>query len=91
MQAKNRLFMLNSYRKKIDKIDKKISDLLIKRYKVVKAIGDVKQEQNLPVRDYKREEESLRKLLSSKELTESEKQYIAGIFSEIHRISREAQ
>lgn len=83
--------MLNSYRKKIDKIDKKISDLLIKRYKVVKAIGDVKQEQNLPVRDYKREEESLRKLLSSKELTESEKQYIAGIFSEIHRISREAQ
>lgn len=46
---------LNDHRKKIDTIDEQLLQLLEKRLTIVKQIADLKNQQNLPIRDTKRE------------------------------------
>ena len=46
---------LNDYRKDIDKIDEQMLQLFEKRLTIVKQIADLKNQQNLPIRDTKRE------------------------------------
>ena len=46
---------LNDYRKEIDKIDEQMLQLLEKRLTIVKQIANLKDQQNLPIKDTKRE------------------------------------
>lgn len=46
---------LNDHRKEIDKIDEQLLQLLEKRLTIVKKIADLKNQENLPIRDTKRE------------------------------------
>ncbi|WP_455369813.1 chorismate mutase [[Eubacterium] cellulosolvens] len=46
---------LNDHRKKIDIIDEQMLQLFEKRLTIVKQIADLKNRQNLPIRDAKRE------------------------------------
>ncbi len=83
--------MLNGLRKKIDKIDSKLSKLLIKRYDLVKEIFIFKNKNSLPIEDKKREKEMIKRLLSTPELTNSEKKYIKKIFLAVHDASKGIQ
>ncbi|MFW9847349.1 MAG: chorismate mutase [Candidatus Thorarchaeota archaeon] len=49
------MLKLNDYRKDIDKIDEQMLQLFEKRLTIVKQIADLKNQQNLPIRDTKRE------------------------------------
>lgn len=51
----NPLLKLNDYRKEIDKIDEQMLQLFEKRLTIVKQIAYLKNQQNLPIRDTKRE------------------------------------
>jgi len=68
---KNRL---ENLRKQIDKIDKSIISLLAERMKIVKEIGRIKKENNLPVFDKSRWQEVIK----------SKKGFIKKIWKIIH-------
>lgn len=73
---------LQKYRKKIDKIDKKLQKHLGKRELLVKKIGELKKENKIGVTEKTREKEVLSKIKSS---------YVKKIFKSIIKISKEAQ
>lgn len=83
--------MLNKLRKKIDEIDKNISDQLAKRYEVIEEITKEKQKLNLPIYNKNREEEHLNDIISKNKFNKNCRAYIAKIFKEIFRISRSVQ
>lgn len=53
---------LNEHRKRIDRLDDKILDLLAERVKLCHTIGEVKKAQNLPVQDKKREQQVYKRI-----------------------------
>ncbi|MDR2461778.1 MAG: chorismate mutase [Mycoplasmataceae bacterium] len=55
---------MENLRKKINKVDKKIAKLLIKRFTIVKQIGIYKKNNNIQVYDKNREELVLKKIRS---------------------------
>ncbi|MBD3230921.1 MAG: prephenate dehydratase [Candidatus Lokiarchaeota archaeon] len=55
---------INDLRKKIDNIDRKISELIDQRMHIVKNIGDIKKSSNIPTVDYIREKKIYDKLKS---------------------------
>jgi len=61
---------LHELRKEIDEIDKQTIELLEKRVRIAKEIGEIKRELNLPIRDEKREEEVLRRAGKFREVFE---------------------
>ena len=65
---------LEELRKQIDEIDEQITSLLAKRMKVVKAIGQLKKKNNMPILDKSR----WQKIIKSK------KGYIKKIWEIIH-------
>lgn len=76
---------IDTFRDSIDKIDKKIIDLLIERYYNVKEIGEIKKANNLPIYVPEREKQLLDKLedyannrLDSKTLKAIYKEIISG-------------
>ncbi|MBA4336790.1 hypothetical protein C0416_03385 [bacterium] len=91
LQAKNPICMLDNLRNKIDKIDKKLTELLIKRHGLVKKIAYLKHKNDIPIEDKKREKSSINTLVSSPDLTLSERRYIKNILSSIHDASKNIQ
>lgn len=83
--------MLNSLRKKIDRIDADIVTLLLDRYRTVKKIGTFKEKNSIPVEDKKREKQALENLLDQYADNHEEKMYIAGILGTIHHVSKRIQ
>lgn len=83
--------MLNSLRKKIDQIDTRIVELLLKRYRAVKQISSVKQQNNIPVEDKKREEQALKTLLADCGQSREERHYIRAILETIQSASKQIQ
>ena len=83
--------MLNALRRKIDKIDKKIKKLLLKRYQVVLEISKIKHTNKLQVLDKKRELETLNNLLNDKNLDDIQIQFLKEIIEEIQKASRKIQ
>lgn len=77
---------MNEDRKQIDAIDKKLMSLLEERFKLVKKIGQFKQEQNLPIENIAREEEIL--LQAKKYLYEEE---ITNVYQQIFLLSKNIQ
>lgn len=53
---------LSVLRQQIDNIDNQILELLSERFSIVKKIGDVKKQSNLPLQNSKREEEIIESL-----------------------------
>ena len=49
------MYNLEILRKKIDKIDKKIVELLVERFKLTKKVGIYKKEKNMPALNKERE------------------------------------
>jgi len=91
LQAKNPICMLDNLRNKIDKIDRKLTELLVKRYGLVKEIAYLKHKNNIPIEDKKREKSSIKSLTSNQDLTLSERKYIKNILSSIHDVSKNIQ
>ena len=73
---------LQMYRKKIDKIDKKLQKYLGKREILIKKIGEIKKKNKIKVSDKTREKEVLGKIKSP---------YIKKIFKSIIEISKASQ
>jgi chorismate mutase len=83
--------MLNSLRKKIDQIDTRIVELLLKRYRAVKQISSVKQQNNIPIEDKKREEQALKTLLADCSQSREKRRYIRTILETIQSASKQIQ
>ncbi len=79
---------LDNYRKKIDKIDKKIEKLLESRLELCKEIGTYKKENNLEVLDQNREDAILEKIDSS---NLKHKDEIKEIYKEIFNEGKKVQ
>lgn len=82
--------MLDSYRKKIDKIDKKLTLLFEERMDIVKKIGNFKKEHSIEICAPEREVTVIEK--RSAQLKNLEyKKYLVDFFENLMRISREFQ
>jgi chorismate mutase len=75
---------LEEYRKEIDKIDEELLQILQKRFTVVKKIGRIKKEKNIPPLDEKRWQEVLNKITKKAEKTGLSKNLVTKIYAEIH-------
>lgn len=81
---------LSELRMEIDALDKNLVEILEKRFKVVKEVGDYKKQNNLPIFDEQREKEvieSKRELLSNEE----DFKYYKKIFQLIMDISKDME
>jgi len=82
---------LKEYRKNIDRIDKQIIGLLKKRFEISKKIGEYKKQNNLPVKNKKREKQLIEKRIKSLEKTSLKPGFIKKIFKLILKESRKIQ
>lgn len=82
---------LKAYRNQIDKLDKKLIEILSKRFEIAKKVGVYKKENNIPVLDKSREKD----LLDTKEKLAKgagiDGKFISGIFKLIIKESRKKQ
>ncbi len=85
------MIMINELRKKIDKVDRKIAKQLLKRYKVITKIAQIKQKNQMPVHNKSREDKHLQDILNNFTDKKNFKNYLSKIFHEIFRISRDIQ
>ena len=83
---------IEHYRRKINRIDRRIMKMLIERYGSVESIGMLKKKDGLEVVDNKRERDILRKIEKLKTGIK-EKYYIASIyravFSSSYKVEKE--
>lgn len=83
---------LESLRKQIDQIDNKIITLFGKRFSLVKEIGKYKKNNNIPVKNKKREGDKLQKLLklgNTKNISESFIETVwKNVFLESYRLEK---
>jgi chorismate mutase len=82
---------LTYLRKQIDEVDRQILDLLRRRLTIAEEIGRVKVENRLPTRDEKREREVLERAASKAEAEGIDPETVRRIFTEIIKLSTEAQ
>lgn len=82
--------MLNKYRKKIDKIDKKLVKLFEKRMDIAKCVGEYKKKNNLEILDTERENEILKNRVMLTKKTEY-KEYTLEIFEMLMKVSKKLQ
>ena len=76
------------YRKKIDKIDSEIINLLEKRLKIVEKLGEYKIKNNLKIHDKQREQEIFNRLKIICEKKGLDEKYINKVFKTIIEHSR---
>lgn len=80
---------LNNWRKKIDKIDKKLFKLLEKRFNVSKEIGIYKKQKNLPIENKNREQSIVKSKINQTKLSKNfVKDFFQLIFKESKKIQR---
>ena len=79
---------IDDARKEIDKIDKQLMELLLKRLSYSRAIGELKHHNSIPIFDKAREVEIFNKL---KLASNSEYEYIKPVFMAILQASKDAQ
>ena len=82
---------LEEYRKQIDIIDTKIVELFSKRFELVKQIGKIKKENNIPVVDNNRFQKVLEKVENIAEKQGVSKDFINDIYNIIHKYSCELE
>ena len=81
---------LAELRTELDTVDKKITELLLKRLALSKEVGEYKKANGKKVYDSAREEEKIG-ALSAMADDELSKKYVADIYEHILNYSREAQ
>lgn len=80
---------LTEYRQEIEAIDSELAELLVRRMKLSKKIGEYKKENGLPIYDPKREEE-----LKIKNILAVEQEYQKAyreVFEVILKVSKDLQ
>ena len=82
---------LEDLRKEIDKCDKKIVELLVKRFEIVKQIGEFKKQNNIPVIDNNRFQKVLEKVENIASIQGISKDFIKEIYNFIHKYSCELE
>ena len=80
---------MDNYRKKIDAIDKNIVKLLLKRFDLIKQIGDYKRRNKIKLIDKKRELEVINNI--KKYSNKENKKFIISIFKNIINYSKKIQ
>lgn len=81
---------MNDLRKKINKCDDEIIELLIERFNIAKSIGQFKEDHELPIEDLQREKEIINHL-EGKLSNEDAGEYIVNIYREIFAQSKAYQ
>lgn len=82
---------ITNYRKKIDKIDKRIIELLAKRFELSGKIGALKRKSNIKIVDKGREEAVISTILLNAEKCGLNKTVIENIYAIIIQESRKKQ
>lgn len=82
---------LKLLRRKIDKIDETILDLLSRRLSLVKKASQLKKQKSLPVEDKNREKQILERLKQKSLQLDLPFGFISKIFREIMRESKRVQ
>ncbi|MBF89084.1 MAG: hypothetical protein CMG75_05365 [Candidatus Marinimicrobia bacterium] len=87
MMKNNRI---SSYRKKIDRLDDQLVDIIVERFALTLQIGELKKKNNLRITDTSREEEILNRITEriNSRLNPNE---IKEIFHLIFQISKKLQ
>ena len=83
--------MLDDLRKNIDDIDEKLVDLLARRIDVVKKIGELKKQNNLPVVDKNRFNNVLGKVEKTAIQQGLSPDFIKELYEVIHKYSCEVE
>ena len=81
---------LHRYRKRVDRIDRRLAKLLARRYREVLLIGRLKQGAHRDVIDREREDEVLKRVLRLAK-GEEQKEYIRSIYRLIFKESSNIQ
>ena len=82
---------LEEFRLEIDSCDKQIVELLAKRFEIVKQIGKLKKENNIPVIDSNRFQQVLEKVENIAFMLGISKDTIKDIYNVIHKHSCELE
>jgi chorismate mutase len=82
---------LDDLRKEIDEIDQQILEILVKRVDVVKQIGELKNEHNMPVVDEERREKVLELITQRAKIFHLSEDFVKKLFKEIHDHAVELQ
>ncbi len=82
---------LDELRKEIDDIDQEILKILVRRVDIVKQIGELKNEQNLPIVDEVRKEKVLESITERAKLFHLSEDFVKKLFQEIHDHAVELQ
>ena len=81
---------INSLRKKIDKLDDRMFDLVLQRFSIAKEIGDIKKTSGIKIIDLHRESQIINRF-AEKLAGTLEKNDITAIFDPIYSISKRLQ
>ena len=81
---------INSLRKKIDKLDDRMIDLVLQRFSIAKEIGDIKKTYGIEVIDLHRESQIINRF-TEKLAGTLEKKDITAIFDPSYSISKRLQ
>ena len=82
---------LKELQSKIDEVNSKILNLIIKRNQIVKKVGKYKKEKNIPIYDSKREKEIHRKMQKSAEKKNLNKKFVKKLFNLIIKQSKKIE
>ena len=82
---------LNDHRSEIDKIDEQMLQLLEKRLSIVKKIANLKTQENLPIRDTKRETVILDNIATKAEKLDLDPELAKRFFRNVIELSVEVE
>ena len=82
---------LDKWRKQIDELDEKVLNLLVKRSKIVKKIGQFKKRQNISPLDKNRWNKVLTSMLSKGNELGLSKDFVKKLYDLIHEYSIKIQ
>lgn len=84
--------VMEQLRKEIDDIDRKIIELLAKRFSIAKEIAKLKKDQNLPIQDKEREEEVIKNAINNLKANGfDDAQFAKDLYAVIMKKSKEVQ
>ena len=82
---------IEKLRSKLDEIDIKLLELIMKRIDIVRLIGSIKKRHNMPITDKDREEEVYNKVVKFALLHNMDSYQVKIIFREIMMLSKKVQ
>ncbi len=82
---------LDNYRKQIDKIDREIVTLLVKRFEVVEKIANYKKKNNLQILDIEREKNILKEKVDLAKSNNLDEEFVLDIFKKIMEQAKKNQ